>query len=100
MNTSNKFFSSAVRIQKDRGHTVISTGPYRFVRHPGYVGLCVFTLAEPLALGSWWAFIPGGLATILVIVRTVLEGRTLQAELPGYKEYAARVRYRLLPGVW
>jgi protein-S-isoprenylcysteine O-methyltransferase Ste14 len=97
---TNTFFSAAVRIQEDRGHAVVTTGPYQFVRHPGYVGLFAFTLAAPVALGSWWALIPGGLATILVIVRTALEDRTLQAKLAGYKEYAARVRYRLLPGVW
>jgi protein-S-isoprenylcysteine O-methyltransferase Ste14 len=97
---TNTFFSAAVRIQEDRGHAVVTTGPYRLVRHPGYVGLFAFTLAAPVALGSWWAIIPGGLAAILVIVRTALEDRTLQAELAGYKEYAARVRYRLLPGVW
>ncbi len=97
---SNPFFSTQVRIQTDRGHTVASAGPYRFVRHPGYVGWIIINLATPLLLGSPWALIPGGLSGLLMIVRTRLEDRTLQAELDGYKEYASRVRYRLLPGVW
>jgi len=79
---------------------VISSGPYRFVRHPGYVGGIVANAAGPLALGSVWALIPGTLTSVLVIIRTALEDRTLQEELPGYREYAQQVRYRLLPGVW
>jgi len=97
---SNPFFSALVRIQKERGHTVVSSGPYRFVRHPGYVGGIVANAAGPLALGSVWALIPGTLTSVLVVIRTALEDRTLQEELEGYKEYAQRVRYRLLPGVW
>ncbi len=97
---SNKFFSDVIRIQTDRGHTVISDGPYRFVRHPGYVGIMLFSLAAPFLLDSPWALIPGGLTVLLIIVRTVVEDRTLLAELDGYQEYAARVRYRLLPGIW
>jgi protein-S-isoprenylcysteine O-methyltransferase Ste14 len=97
---SNRFFSRVVRIQEDRGHAVETGGPYRVVRHPGYVGFGTATLATALALGSLWALIPAGIAVILMIVRTALEDRTLQAELEGYKEYAQRVRYRLLPGVW
>lgn len=98
--TSNTFFATYVRIQKDRGHVAVSSGPYRFVRHPGYVGMIVSALATPLVLGSLWALIPAGLGACIIVVRTVLEDRTLQDELVGYKEYAQRVRYRLLPGVW
>jgi protein-S-isoprenylcysteine O-methyltransferase Ste14 len=97
---SNKFFSTAVRIQMDRGHTVATSGPYRYVRHPGYTGFIVSFLGTALALGSLWAIIPAGLIACLLVVRTALEDRTLQDELPGYKEYAQRVRYRLLPGIW
>ena len=97
---SNKFFSGTVRIQKERGHTVASGGPYRYVRHPGYVGYIASWIATSLALGSLWALIPAGLVMGLMVVRTALEDKTLQAELDGYKDYAARVRYRLLPGVW
>jgi len=97
---SNAYFATVVRIQEERGHAVCTTGPYRFVRHPGYVGFIIQSLALPLFLGSLWALIPGGLAAVLMVVRTALEDRTLQDELDGYKEYAQRVRYRLLPGVW
>jgi protein-S-isoprenylcysteine O-methyltransferase Ste14 len=97
---SNRFFSSVVRIQKDRGHTVVTGGPYRFVRHPGYVGGILSALGAPLLLGSWSAFIPAALLICVIVVRTALEDRTLQDELEGYKDYAGRVRYRLLPGVW
>jgi protein-S-isoprenylcysteine O-methyltransferase Ste14 len=97
---SNKFFSGTVRIQKERGHTVASGGPYRYVRHPGYVSYIASWIATSLALGSLWALIPAGLVMGLMVVRTALEDKTLQAELDGYKDYAARVRYRWLPGVW
>ena len=97
---SNRFFSSVVRIQTDRGHTVATGGPYQFVRHPGYVGMMVSALGTTILLGSLWAFIPTGLLIGLVVIRTALEDRTLQNELDGYKEYAGRVHYRLLPGVW
>lgn len=97
---SNKFFARGVSIQKDRGHTVITTGPYQFVRHPGYVGMITYSLSIPLMLSSLWALIPAGLLVGIIIVRTVLEDRTLQDELDGYKDYTKRVRYRLLPGVW
>jgi protein-S-isoprenylcysteine O-methyltransferase Ste14 len=97
---ANTFFARVVRIQPERGHRVVSTGPYAYVRHPGYIGMCTLGLAIPLMLGSWWAFVPGILEVGLLVVRTALEDRTLQAELPGYREYAARVRYRLLPGIW
>lgn len=97
---SNEFFSAVVRIQTDRGHTVVSGGPYKHVRHPGYVGAIAFDLCSPLALGCLWALVPGALAACLLVLRTALEDRTLQGKLDGYKDYAGRVRYRLLPGVW
>lgn len=97
---ANRFAAVYARIQQERGHAVATTGPYRFVRHPFYVGTITFALTIPLALGSLWALIPGGLAATLFIVKTAAEDRTLQAGLPGYTEYAQRTRYRLLPGVW
>ena len=96
---TNAFFSQVVRIQTERGHTVISSGPYRYVRHPAYVGMILVVLGAPIMLGSWWALIPGIICAMLIIVRTALEDRTLQAELPGYAEYAQRVHYRLVPGI-
>jgi protein-S-isoprenylcysteine O-methyltransferase Ste14 len=97
---ANAFFSLIVRIQQERGHTVAADGPYRFVRHPAYVGGVALYLATPVMLGSLWALIPGGLSALLMIVRTVLEDKMLLNELDGYKDYAGRTRYRLLPGVW
>ena len=97
---SNPFFATTVRIQEDRGHTVTTRGPYRLVRHPGYAGSLVYNLVLPLVLGSWWVLIPSLLTILLTFVRTGLEDRTLQAELPGYTEYTAKTRYRLIPGVW
>lgn len=97
---SNVFFSGAVRIQIDRDHTVATGGPYRYVRHPGYVGYIISWLATSLALGSLWGLIPAGLVMCLMVVRTALEDKTLHEELDGYKDYAQRVRYRLLPGIW
>jgi protein-S-isoprenylcysteine O-methyltransferase Ste14 len=97
---SNRYFSTAVRIQRDRGQTVATRGPYRYVRHPGYAGFAVGFFGTSLALGSLWAILPAGLVACLLAVRTVLEDRTLQDELAGYRDYAQRVRYRLLPGVW
>ncbi len=96
----NKFAEPSVRIQTDRGHKVIDTGPYAIVRHPLYLGGLIMFIGIPLALGSYWALIPTAVGTLIIIVRIVLEDRTLQEELAGYKEYAARVRYRLIPGVW
>jgi protein-S-isoprenylcysteine O-methyltransferase Ste14 len=96
----NAFFSQIVRIQEERGHRVATGGPYRFVRHPGYVGSVLFELAVPFMLASWWAVAIGGLNVLLFVLRTALEDRTLQAELKGYPEYAQQTRYRLLPGVW
>jgi protein-S-isoprenylcysteine O-methyltransferase Ste14 len=97
---ANAYFSQIVRIQEERGHTVVTGGPYRFVRHPAYAGSIPFELTVPVMLGSWWALIPGALAIVLFVVRTALEDRTLLEELDGYREYARRVRYRLLPGIW
>jgi len=98
--TSNLFFSKVVRIQRDRGHSVATGGPYQIVRHPGYVGASAQSLATPLILGSVWALIPGVLGVLLLIIRTALEDKTLHEELEGYEEYAQQVRHRLLPGVW
>jgi protein-S-isoprenylcysteine O-methyltransferase Ste14 len=97
---SNKYFATTVRIQKERGHTVQTEGPYRFVRHPGYASLLCSYLTIPVAFGSLWACIPAALLVLNLIVRTALEDCTLNAELEGYREYAARVRYRLIPGIW
>jgi len=96
----NPFFEKTVRIQTDHGHYVIDTGPYAYMRHPGYVGFSGWILSTPLLLASTWAFVPALIAVVLLVIRTVLEDRTLHAELPGYIEYAARVRFRLIPGVW
>jgi protein-S-isoprenylcysteine O-methyltransferase Ste14 len=96
----NKFFEVTIRIQSDRGQTVIDTGPYAVVRHPGYVGGILFCVGTALCLGSVWALLPAGLASALLVLRTLWEDQTLQAELPGYKEYTERVHYRLIPGVW
>lgn len=96
----NRFFSSMVRIQSDRGHTVCSTGPYRLVRHPGYVGMIVGTLGTPLLLMSAWSMLPTLLFVLVMFVRTQREDAVLQAELAGYVEYCSRTRYRLVPGIW
>ena len=98
--TANAFFSKIVRIQDDRGHAVATTGPYRIVRHPGYVGSVISYISIPLMLGSLWSLLPGLPAAVLMVVRTGLEDRTLRRELPGYEAYAGRVRYRLFPGLW
>jgi protein-S-isoprenylcysteine O-methyltransferase Ste14 len=95
-----KFFEPTVRIQTGRGHTVIDTVPYAIVRHPGYVAASLLNFGIPLSLGSFWALIPAALTCLLLVVRTVLEDKTLRNELPGYEEYTQRVRYRLVPGVW
>ncbi len=97
---ANSFFAFSVRIQQDRGQKVVSSGPYRKVRHPGYVGAILYAIGAVAALGSYWAMVPALGAAVLLIVRTALEDRTLQAELPGYRDYAARTRFRLLPGIW
>lgn len=96
----NRFFSSHVRIQADRGHTVVSAGPYRVVRHPGYAGGILAWIAAPVFFSSYWVTIPSVAVITLTIIRTALEDRTLKEELPGYSEYTERVRYRLVPGIW
>ena len=96
----NRFFSSVVRIQTGRGHVVCDAGPYRFVRHPGYAGNILPLFGIVLALDSVWTLIPAAVATIITVIRTVLEDQTLQEELPGYRDYAQRVRYRLIPGIY
>ena len=96
----NPFFEKTVRIQTDRGHRVIDTGPYAFVRHPGYVGFFGWCVSAPLLLGSWWAFVPAIMSVVGLVVRTALEDRTLKRELNGYTAYSERVRYRLFPGIW
>lgn len=96
----NKFFSSVVRIQRERDHRVIDTGPYRVVRHPGYAAALTTQVWSGLALGSWWSAAPALAMALLFIRRILIEDRTLKNELPGYKDYAQRVRYRILPGVW
>ena len=97
---SNAFFVATVRIQTERQHSVTSSGPYRFVRHPGYHGTILLHLGTPFMLNSLWALIPAILTILVLIVRTRLEDKTLQTDLPGYTEYAERVRYRLFPGLW
>jgi len=96
----NRFFSGMVRLQTDRGHEVVSNGPYRWIRHPGYAGALLTYLATPLFLDSLWAFLPTLFIAIIMIIRTYREDRFLQDELEGYRDYAKRVRYRLLPGIW
>jgi protein-S-isoprenylcysteine O-methyltransferase Ste14 len=96
----NRFFSSVVRIQADRGHVVCDSGPYRIVRHPGYAGNILPLLGIVLALSSMWTLIPAAVALIIAVIRTVLEDQTLQDELPGYRDYARGVRYRLIPGIY
>ena len=97
---SNPFLSRMVRIQDERGQVVVTTGPYNYVRHPMYVGTITSMICIPLVLGSFWALIPAVLIDILFVARTAMEDRTLMEELPGYSDYAARVRYRLFPGIW
>lgn len=96
----NKFFSGVVRIQTERGHAVVNTGPYQFVRHPGYAGAMLYYIGAPLGLGSFWALLPALFIIAMMIVRTSLEDKTLQQELPGYVEYTKQTRYRLAPGIW
>ncbi len=97
---SNTYLSRMARIQDDRGQVVVSTGPYCHVRHPMYLGIIILFLCAPLALGAWWALIPGALVGVLFVVRTSREDHMLHEELAGYADYAGRVRYRLMPGVW
>ncbi len=96
----NEYFEQFVRIQTDRTHQVVTSGPYQIVRHPGYAGAILGALSTPLILGSWYTFIPAGVAALLFIIRTALEDRTLRQELEGYESYTQQTRYRLLPGLW
>jgi protein-S-isoprenylcysteine O-methyltransferase Ste14 len=96
----NRYFSGMVRIQTDRDHHVVSSGPYGWVRHPGYAGALLTYLASPIFLEAAWAFVPVALLSVVLVIRTALEDRTLQELLPGYCEYAGKTRYRLIPGIW
>lgn len=96
----NPFFEPGVRIQSERHQRVIDDGPYRLVRHPGYIAAIAMFFGMALALGSLWALLPAALASALLVLRTSWEDRLLHAELPGYGDYALRVRWRLLPGLW
>ncbi len=96
----NRFFYSVVIIQTDRGHVVCDSGPYRYVRHPGYAGNLFSLFGIVLALGSVWTLLPVAVASVISVLRTVLEDRTLQEELPGYRDYTSRVGYRLIPGIF
>jgi protein-S-isoprenylcysteine O-methyltransferase Ste14 len=96
----NRYFSSIPRIQSERGHQLISGGPYRFVRHPGYLTALVAATASGIALGSWLSTIIVPLAVVGIVRRTVVEERLLSHGLPGYADFAARIRYRLVPGIW
>jgi protein-S-isoprenylcysteine O-methyltransferase Ste14 len=96
----NAYFSGVVRLQADRGHEVCTSGPYRWVRHPGYAGGLLAYIAMPFLLDTVWSFIPVVILSAVTILRTLLEDRTLQEELSGYREYARDVKYRLIPGIW
>ena len=97
---ANPFFEPGVRIQTERHHRVIDVGPYRLVRHPGYTSALFLMVGMALALGSYWALVPAALSSAVMVLRTVWEDRLLRAELPGYLDYAKRVRFRLIPGLW
>jgi protein-S-isoprenylcysteine O-methyltransferase Ste14 len=96
----NSHLEVTVRIQDDRGHCVIDSGPYAIVRHPMYAGIVLQSVATPLLLGSSWAAVPVGITILLFAIRTALEDRTLRKELPGYEEFTTRTRFRLIPGLW
>jgi protein-S-isoprenylcysteine O-methyltransferase Ste14 len=96
----NSYAAPTVKIQSERGHRVVSTGPYALVRHPMYAGAVAFFVGTPLLLGSWWGLAVTPALIVLLSVRALLEERTLADELPGYRDYAGRVRYRLVPGIW
>jgi protein-S-isoprenylcysteine O-methyltransferase Ste14 len=98
--TQNRFFSPVVRIQTERGHHLITRGPYRFIRHPGYLGGAGSALCGAIALGSCWALLPAAGVAGVLLRRTILEDRFLHRELAGYQDYARKVRYRVLPGIW
>ena len=97
---TNEFYTSTVRLQEERGQVVIKSGPYQYVRHPGYLGITLMLFCIALVLGSLWALIPFGAVFLLLILRTMLEDKTLRDELPGYLEYAQKTRFRLIPGIW
>lgn len=97
---SNKFFSTMVRIQDERDHKVATEGPYKYVRHPGYVGYILMTLATPISLGSFYALSMAVIVSLIIVIRTILEDETLKAELIGYEEYTKIVRYKLIPYIW
>jgi protein-S-isoprenylcysteine O-methyltransferase Ste14 len=96
----NRHFEPSVRIQSDRDHHVITTGPYAYVRHPGYIFGITLTFGSALALGSLWALLPAVLVAVVLAIRTNLEDATLRRELPGYAEFAVHVRYKWIPGIW
>ena len=96
----NQYFSAVVRIQEDRSHEVCTSGPYQFIRHPGYAGALLFYLSTPIVLSALWAFVPAGLTVIALIIRTHLEDITLQEELEGYTSYVEKTPYRLIPEIW
>ncbi|HBE02159.1 MAG: hypothetical protein A2096_09305 [Spirochaetes bacterium GWF1_41_5] len=96
----NRFFSGMVRIQTDRGHKVVSVGPYRIIRHPGYAGALITYWVSPLIFDSYWTFLPVAFMTVILVIRTCLEDKTLVQELDGYKEYTLETKYRLIPGLW
>jgi len=98
--TINRFFSSVVRIQTDRGQTVCQEGPYKRIRHPGYLGGMLYTGVTPLLLGSLWAMIPAAVMVVLLVIRASLEDKLLETELMGYREYKQKVKYRILPYIW
>jgi protein-S-isoprenylcysteine O-methyltransferase Ste14 len=97
---ANTYLSALVRIQDERGHQAVTHGPYLFVRHPMYAGMCLYDLGVPLLLGSWWSLVVSGIMIAVLIARTAMEDRTLRGELVGYSDYAKRVRWKLIPGVW
>ncbi len=97
---TNPFLERTLRIQQERGHVAVTTGPYRVVRHPLYAGVLLMTASWPLLLGSTWAYLPWAVLVVTLIVRTALEDRTLRRELSGYEEYSRQTRYRLIPEVW
>ncbi len=97
---ANAFFSAVVRIQEDRDHRVVTSGPYRIVRHPAYAGGVISSIAMPLMLSSFWALIPAGIALIFLVIRTKNEDKMLMEGLPGYSDFARQTRYRLVPGIW
>jgi protein-S-isoprenylcysteine O-methyltransferase Ste14 len=96
----NSYAAPVVKIQRERGHRVVSTGPYAHIRHPMYAGALLFFIGTPLLLGSWWGLVAAPVIAAMLAVRAALEERTLADELPGYRDYTARVRYRLIPGIW